>query len=315
MTTDPTPAATLAALIWEASRRDEGTISALGADVVAAHLLREVPGLGDALTANGPGAGRGTIAAPADTARPLPAYVDVVMTQGPSAEGEFVELEDPDGRSVGQDIGVTWIHTASDDFWRLRIPLTAPRDDAARDELVNALRLTVWPLDTETLRPLPGWSWWDALSKHAPDVAAALVRDLPTTGTREQLTADAEQTAPAPEPVRYEYVLLLPDGRRVGSGPTLAREAVVSDHFAWGQEGVIHRRPVNGWEPDPDGVPSPRIPEPGTWGVVEAACVHTANRFQWVHDPDGYWHQIGGPNAPDDWDSLIDPVLVREGTR
>ena len=57
----------------------------------------------------------------------------------------------------------------------------------------------------------------------------------------------------------------------------------------------------------------PRIDEPGTWGVVEASCIHTANRFQWVHDPDGYWHQIGGPNAPDDWDSLVDPVLIREG--
>jgi hypothetical protein len=43
---------------------------------------------------------------------------------------------------------------------------------AAIGELVEALRLTVEYVGTGTLRPLPGWSWYDALSKHAPDVAA-----------------------------------------------------------------------------------------------------------------------------------------------
>lgn len=66
-------------------------------------------------------------------------------------------------------------------------------------------------------------------------------------------------------------------------------------------------------------VARPRIPEPGTWGVVEAACVHDATRRQWVHGSDGHWHAVtpygeaAGQNLPDDWDSLRDPVLIHEG--
>lgn len=65
----------------------------------------------------------------------------------------------------------------------------------------------------------------------------------------------------------------------------------------------------------------PRIPEPGTWGVVEASCVHIDTREKWVRHEDGNWwpaRQYGdrAPERaplPDDWDSLIDPILVREG--
>lgn len=66
----------------------------------------------------------------------------------------------------------------------------------------------------------------------------------------------------------------------------------------------------------------PRIDEPGTWGVVEASCVHSSKRREWVKFPSGNWHSIRDfENAredienPDDWESLIDPVLVREGLR
>ena len=64
----------------------------------------------------------------------------------------------------------------------------------------------------------------------------------------------------------------------------------------------------------------PRIDEPGAWGVVEAACPHSAERIEWVHHPDGNWwpawrygQQPERTPLPDVWQDLIDPVLVREG--
>lgn len=62
---------------------------------------------------------------------------------------------------------------------------------------------------------------------------------------------------------------------------------------------------------------SPRINEPSSWGVVEASCTHGDERRQWVRFPDGQWYGRYGDGsaigAPDDWASLIDPVLIREG--
>lgn len=43
--------------------------------------------------------------------------------------------------------------------------------EAENRELVEALRLTVEYVGTHTLRPEPGWSWYDALTKYAPEVA------------------------------------------------------------------------------------------------------------------------------------------------
>lgn len=69
-----------------------------------------------------------------------------------------------------------------------------------------------------------------------------------------------------------------------------------------------------------------RPAEPNTWGVVEASCVHSTERRKWILHDDGNWwpaEQYGravkrvrsglDPRLPDDWDSLIDPVIVREG--
>lgn len=42
-------------------------------------------------------------------------------------------------------------------------------------ELAEALRLTVEYIGTETLYPGPGWSWYDALGKHRPDILEPLV--------------------------------------------------------------------------------------------------------------------------------------------
>jgi len=61
----------------------------------------------------------------------------------------------------------------------------------------------------------------------------------------------------------------------------------------------------------------PKPEEPGTWGVVEAACVHSPVRRHWMKHEDGNWYVVGtdNKNTPDDWDSLVDPVLVREGVQ
>jgi len=57
-----------------------------------------------------------------------------------------------------------------------------------------------------------------------------------------------------------------------------------------------------------------RISEPGEWGVVEASCVHQDGRLEWVRK-DGNWHpvEVNGLRQSDDWNSLIDPKLIREG--
>ena len=68
-----------------------------------------------------------------------------------------------------------------------------------------------------------------------------------------------------------------------------------------------------------DPTPEP-LAEPSTWGVVEASCVHSRERMEWVHHPDGNWwpawaygKQPDRTPLPDDWGSLIAPALVREG--
>lgn len=41
-------------------------------------------------------------------------------------------------------------------------------------ELCNAIRLSVEYVGTKTLPPIEGWSWYDALKKHAPEMAQEL---------------------------------------------------------------------------------------------------------------------------------------------
>lgn len=64
----------------------------------------------------------------------------------------------------------------------------------------------------------------------------------------------------------------------------------------------------------------PKPDEPGTWGVVDASCVHSDTRIKWVRHEDGNWWPATVYSKvpertplPDDWDSLIDPVVIREG--
>lgn len=63
-----------------------------------------------------------------------------------------------------------------------------------------------------------------------------------------------------------------------------------------------------------------RIEEPATWGVVEASCVHTNKRMKWMRHEDNNWWPFVKYNdgderrpLPDEWDSLVDPVLIRTG--
>jgi hypothetical protein len=55
----------------------------------------------------------------------------------------------------------------------------------------------------------------------------------------------------------------------------------------------------------------PRIPEPEQFGVVVASCpCDEEDRVSWVLIS-GVWVDRGGDRHG--WDSLIDPVLIREG--
>lgn len=49
-------------------------------------------------------------------------------------------------------------------------PVPDTEDDSVIDELAHAIRLTVEYVGTETLPPIEGWSWFDALKKHRPDL-------------------------------------------------------------------------------------------------------------------------------------------------
>lgn len=57
---------------------------------------------------------------------------------------------------------------------RLQDDLDASRRQSG--ELVTAIRLTAEYLGREFLPAIPGWSWYDALLKHAPAVAALFVQ-------------------------------------------------------------------------------------------------------------------------------------------
>lgn len=56
---------------------------------------------------------------------------------------------------------------------------------------------------------------------------------------------------------------------------------------------------------------SPRIPEPGLWGVVTGRQANTAGVFDWVNTPVKGWTNHHGYAVS--WDDLIDPTLIREG--
>jgi len=57
---------------------------------------------------------------------------------------------------------------------------------------------------------------------------------------------------------------------------------------------------------------SPRIPEPGPWGVVKARLAATDHPQKWVHMHKGWTNQYGHYTP---WADLVDPTLIREGVK
>ena len=70
-------------------------------------------------------------------------------------------------------------------------------------------------------------------------------------------------------------------------------------------ERVLEKLDAAGWEI----VRKPRIPEPGQFGVVEAGGDHSPGRHKWVRQGDLWWNGAAWTT----WETLTDPVLVREG--
>lgn len=56
----------------------------------------------------------------------------------------------------------------------------AKRLHQEKQELVRALRLTHEYVGLDTLPAVPGWDWYDALSRHAPEYVASLPREQQT---------------------------------------------------------------------------------------------------------------------------------------
>jgi hypothetical protein len=69
-------------------------------------------------------------------------------------------------------LGETVRNTAS----AIRIIETQQRAIA---ELTEAIQHTVEYVGTDVLRPYPGWSWYDALTKHSPELLEAVLQLRP----------------------------------------------------------------------------------------------------------------------------------------
>ena len=84
--------------------------------------------------------------------------------------------------------------------------------DAIVEELTEAIRLSVEYVGVETLPPVKGWSWYDAMVKYAPDTAERFCRDWENIRADAQAEADslAEESGVDPYPVcpAYEGVTL-----------------------------------------------------------------------------------------------------------
>lgn len=77
---------------------------------------------------------------------------------------------------------------------------------AAVRDLAHALRLTREYVGPDVLPALPGWSWYDALGNHAPDVLAAILLDDEMIERHEPLV----ETAHVPEEPRRTLAETLP---------------------------------------------------------------------------------------------------------
>ena len=59
----------------------------------------------------------------------------------------------------------------------------------AVEDLTEAIRLTVEYVGTETLHPIEGWSWYDALLKYAPEKVSPFVEQTDLTVASDDVAA------------------------------------------------------------------------------------------------------------------------------
>ena len=84
----------------------------------------------------------------------------------------------------------------------------------AERDLVEAIRLTVEYVGTETLPPLPGWSWYDALVKADPALAEKFANEAEVRGME---SAESEMaTTQAEEPAEWKIQRAFLNGYREG---------------------------------------------------------------------------------------------------
>lgn len=101
--------------------------------------------------------------------------------------------------------------------------------DTAIVELTEALRYTVDYVGLDMLPPIEGWSWYDAMLKHAPGVATAFSLQY------EQLKNERETVKAALEP-ETEPVAMIVSGGVHDSGPTRPRlEQEIDDSITVGR--------------------------------------------------------------------------------
>ena len=108
---------------------------------------------------------------------------------GRSAERDAHEPEDllheawaVIANASGWDEGTEWRAAAI--RWRDRWHATLgaePNESVAIEELTEAIRFTVEYIGTAALPAVEGWSWYDALTKYAPDKARALAANTSVT--------------------------------------------------------------------------------------------------------------------------------------
>jgi len=76
----------------------------------------------------------------------------------------------------------------------------------ARDELTTAILHTVEYIGTEMLPPIEGWSWYDAMVKHAPDLLQALAIPAKPAGVSRESIEQVRWAEANPDAVALDEV-------------------------------------------------------------------------------------------------------------
>lgn len=92
--------------------------------------------------------------------------------------------------------------------------------DAVVEEFTEAIRLSVEYVGVETLPPVRGWSWYDAMRKYAPDKARRLVEEYERIEAEKELQRDVEmrgagQTTAGPGPTVTNDAEVIPAPKNI----------------------------------------------------------------------------------------------------